>query len=307
MKKYLEQADHPVIAIDAIILDANDNILLTRRNVEPEFGNWSVVGERIKVSDDSIEHAVKRGAMEECNIEVEVEYLVDVLANPRIKPMADPRFYVVQIVYVARMTGGKLKATNEASEFKWVSLKKALKESLAFNHKQILQIYQEKKNNNKLIPAAREKFTDFYGKPFSYTIDAFPRMAVDNIIFNDKQEILLAKRSQWPYVDHWDFPGGHILVNEAVKDCAKREAKEEINIDVEIGDLFHVYSDKGQSPKFMNIVVFYFSKIIKGNWNFEINVEMSEYKFFPLDKLPDKIAQHHDRALKDIKKYLKNN
>lgn len=306
MKKYLEQNDHPVIAVDVIILNEKDQILLTKRNVEPQSGVWSLVGERIKVDDDSIEHAIMRGAKEECNIEVKPEYLVDVLANPSIDPPADPRFYVVQVLYVARFVGGTPTMTREVSEFSWKDLDEALQVDLAFNHKQLLQIYKEAKEKNKLIPVERTKFTEYYGKSFNYVNNAFPRMAVDNIILNEKNEILLARRSQWPYVGHWDFPGGHIYVNEEVRECAKREAKEELGVDVEVSELFHVYSDKGQSPKFMNIVAFYFSRIIDDNHNFEKNIEMDDFGFFPLDNLPDKIAYHHDRALIDLREYFKN-
>lgn len=307
MKTYLEQNDHPVIAVDVIILNEQNKILLTKRDVEPQKGSWSIMGERIKVDDDSIEYTVKRGAKEECNIEVEIEKLVDVLASPSIDPPADSRFYVVQVLYVARVIGGELKQTHEVSDFLWVDLDEALKMDLAFNHKQLLQIYKEKKEANKLISAERTKFTDYYGKSFSYVNSAFPRMAVDNIILNEKNEILLARRSQWPYVGHWDFPGGHIYVDEEVRDCAKREAKEELGVEVEVGELFHVYSDKGQSPKFMNIVAFYFSRIVDNNHNFEKNIEMDDFGFFPLDQLPDKIAYHHDRALTDLREYLNKN
>jgi ADP-ribose pyrophosphatase YjhB (NUDIX family) len=234
MKKYLEQNDHPVIAVDVIILNDKDQILLTKRNVEPQKDSWSIVGERIKIDDDSIEYTIKRGAKEECNIVVEPEYLVDVLANPRIEPPADPRFYVVQVLYVARFVGGTPTATREVSEFAWKDLDEALQVDLAFNHRQLLQIYKEAKEKNKLIPAERTKFTEYYGKAFNYVNNAFPRMAIDNIILNEKNEVLLARRSQWPYVGHWDFPGGHIYVNEKVKDCAKREAKEELGVDVEV-------------------------------------------------------------------------
>lgn len=304
MKTYLEQNDHPVIAVDLIILNDEGKILLTKRNVEPQKDFWSIIGKRAKVEDNSIEHTVKRGAREECGIDVEIKYLVDVLANPRIDPPADPRFYTVQILYVVQMTGGKLRSTEDASDFKWLDLDEALKMDLAFNHKQLLQIYKEAKEKNKLILADRTKFTDNYGKPFNYINNSFPRMAFDNIILNENNEVLLSRRAQWPYAGYWDFPGGYIYVNESVKDCARREAKEEIGAEVEVGDLFHVYSDRGESPKFMSVVAFYFSKIINQDIKFEKNIEMDEFVFFPLNKLPDKVAFHHDRVLNDLKKYL---
>ena len=141
-----------------------------------------------------------------------------------------------------------------------------------------------------------------YGLEMSYSQNLYPRLAVDSIILNDHNEILLARRSQWPYVGCWDFPGGHIYVNETIAECQKREVMEELGVEAEPGKLFHVYADKGQSPKFMDVAVFYFAKI--NSTDFVKNIEMDDFAFFPLNKLPEKIVYHHDRALTDLRKYL---
>ena len=44
----------------------------------------------------------RRIVREECGLKVKIEYLVDTLANPKFDPPADPRFFVVQILYVVR-------------------------------------------------------------------------------------------------------------------------------------------------------------------------------------------------------------
>lgn len=303
MKEYTEQAEHPVVCVDAILLNEKDEILLTKRAIEPQKGWWSIIGERIKVSDDNTEAAVKRGVKEETGLEAEVVNLVDVLGDPRQKPAADPRFYVVQVVYTAKVIGGNLEVTPEADEFKWVSLDVSMKEKLAFNHNHILEIYKKKKEENKLIPAKRSVYTEYYGRKFDYEQDVFPRMAIGCIVLNEKNEIMLGLRSQWPFIDFWDFPGGHILVGESLQECMKREVKEEIGAEIEIGELFHVYSDKGYSPKNMDVAVFYFTKML--NQRFEKNIEIIESKFFPLTDLPDKISYQHSCCLNDLKKYLK--
>lgn len=306
MNKYLEQNDHPVISLDIIILNDQDKILLTKRDEEPQKNVWGIVAERVRVEDDSTESAIQRIVREKCGLEVKVEYLVDTLANPRLDPPADPRFFVVQILYVVRALTNISSEQEKNDQMKWVDLDEAIKMDLAFNHRQLLNIYKENKNNGKLIPAERTKFSDYYGKSFNYVNEAFPRMAIDNIILNEKNEVLLAKRSRWPYVDHWDFPGGYIGVNEAIKDCAKRQATEELGVDVEVGELFQVYGDKGQSPKFMTVVAFFFSKIKDNNYDFKKNLEMDDFQFFSLENLPEKIAHHHYRALTDLKKFISN-
>jgi mutator protein MutT len=56
------------------------------------------------------------------------------------------------------------------------------------------------------------------------------------IVVTDKNKILLIKRSKtdgWMPL-HWSFPGGHIEIGEPPYKAAKRELKEETNLDGKI-------------------------------------------------------------------------
>jgi ADP-ribose pyrophosphatase YjhB (NUDIX family) len=55
-------------------------------------------------------------------------------------------------------------------------------------------------------------------------------------------EIVLLRRGFDPGKDLWTFPGGFVDLGETVEDAARREAREEIEADVELGDLVGVYS-----------------------------------------------------------------
>jgi 8-oxo-dGTP diphosphatase len=56
------------------------------------------------------------------------------------------------------------------------------------------------------------------------------------MIFNEKGELFLSKRSQNAKNEkgHWETPGGSVDFGETLEDAAKREIKEEYGVDIEI-------------------------------------------------------------------------
>lgn len=56
---------------------------------------------------------------------------------------------------------------------------------------------------------------------------------VSAIIIKDGKILLIHRKKNDS--EYWVFPGGHIEKDEKPKDAAKREAKEETNLDVEVG------------------------------------------------------------------------
>jgi ADP-ribose pyrophosphatase YjhB (NUDIX family) len=55
-------------------------------------------------------------------------------------------------------------------------------------------------------------------------------------------ELVLLRRGFDPGKGLWTFPGGFVDLGESVEEAAVREAREELVIDVELGDLVGVYS-----------------------------------------------------------------
>jgi 8-oxo-dGTP diphosphatase len=51
--------------------------------------------------------------------------------------------------------------------------------------------------------------------------------------------VLIAKRKKgWRFAGKWEFPGGKIEPNETPEECLRRELREELGIETEIGDFF---------------------------------------------------------------------
>lgn len=63
-----------------------------------------------------------------------------------------------------------------------------------------------------------------------------PILAVVVAVINNKNQILLVKRRNEPYRGMLSVPGGVVEIGEKLVEAAKRETKEETNIDIRIED-----------------------------------------------------------------------
>ncbi|HEY9700803.1 MAG TPA: NUDIX hydrolase [Allocoleopsis sp.] len=77
-----------------------------------------------------------------------------------------------------------------------------------------------------------------------------PAPTVDIVIeLSDRPErpIILIERKNPPL--GWAIPGGFIDYGESAENAAIREAQEEIGLEVQLVELFHVYSDPSRDPR----------------------------------------------------------
>ena len=61
------------------------------------------------------------------------------------------------------------------------------------------------------------------------------------VAIKDGNRILLSRRANEPNIGKWSVPGGLVELGEGVRDAAKREMKEELGLNIEIGKLAGVY------------------------------------------------------------------
>lgn len=66
------------------------------------------------------------------------------------------------------------------------------------------------------------------------------------VINNQQGQILIDRRKATGEMGGlWEFPGGKIEVGETIEECIKREVKEELDIEIQVGDrlttITHVY------------------------------------------------------------------
>ena len=126
------------------------------------------------------------------------------------------------------------------------------------------------------------------------------------IIENDKGEILLQKRRDNGL---WALIGGTMEIGEKFIEVVKREAFEEVGIEIEELTLFGIYSGEDGIITYPNGDICYGTGIIfKANvYNGEIQnntEEALEHRFFNKTNLPDNINKYDERVIVDWTKDL---
>lgn len=110
--------ERPVVGVGAIILEG-DKVLLVERGNEPLKGVWSIPGGALELGE-SLAEGVRREAREELGLAVEVGELVEVFE--RITRDAEGRveYHYVLADYLCTVTGGTLRASDDAADARWV-------------------------------------------------------------------------------------------------------------------------------------------------------------------------------------------
>jgi ADP-ribose pyrophosphatase YjhB (NUDIX family) len=123
-----------------------------------------------------------------------------------------------------------------------------------------------------------------------------PAPAAGAVIF-ERGRVLLVRRAHEPYIGKWTLPAGFIEWGESPEETAVREIKEETNLDIDLGELFHVYSGD-DDPRTRAILVLYFAKRVSGD--LQPGDDASEARWFGLNDIPtdDEIAfESHRQAI----------
>jgi 8-oxo-dGTP diphosphatase len=103
----------PIVAVAAIVFDADGRVLLIERGKPPGDGLWTVPGGRLE-GQETLAQAVAREVREETGLLVEVGPLACV-----VERMGDD-FHFVILDYRARVIGGTLAAGSDARAARFV-------------------------------------------------------------------------------------------------------------------------------------------------------------------------------------------
>jgi ADP-ribose pyrophosphatase YjhB (NUDIX family) len=123
-------------------------------------------------------------------------------------------------------------------------------------------------------------------------------IGVTGVIFNEKDEVLLFKHTYRK--TSWSLPGGYLKGGEHPKAGLAREIKEESGFKVNIIKIIATTEDEDAARLDMS----YYGKFAEGI--FRKSSEVSEYKFFPISKLPKLISNQYEQINEGYKRFIKS-
>ena len=100
----------PKVAVGAIIRNADGEIALVRRAIEPGYGKWVFPGGYVDRGEE-LQAAARREALEESNLRIRIDNLTGLYSYPGQM--------TIIIVYAATAVGGHLRADDESLEAAW--------------------------------------------------------------------------------------------------------------------------------------------------------------------------------------------
>ncbi len=122
-------------------------------------------------------------------------------------------------------------------------------------------------------------------------------VSIDAVIIKDNK-ILLIKRGINPFQGYWALPGGYVEWNESTEETVAREVSEELGLTVDSCKLIGVYSSPNRHPK--QVINIAYQVTTSGNP--KAGDDAKEYKWFPMNNMPDELAFDHKRIISESQK-----
>ncbi|OIP39999.1 MAG: NUDIX hydrolase [Deltaproteobacteria bacterium CG2_30_63_29] len=129
------------------------------------------------------------------------------------------------------------------------------------------------------------------------TVYRNPTPTVD-VIIELEGGVVLIERANEPR--GWALPGGFVDYGESLEDAARREAKEETTLDVELTDLLYVYSAPGRDPRLHTVSTVFVGRASGAPQGSD---DAMNAHIFSLDSLPEVIAFDHREILADYRAF----
>ncbi|MDC0229611.1 NUDIX hydrolase [Deltaproteobacteria bacterium] len=136
-KEKREYPDRPYVGVGVIVF-RDQEVLLVKREKEPNKGQWSIPGGRQIIGETTAE-AAQRELLEETGVKVDRLLMVDVVdvIIPDIEGKI--KYHYTLVEYMGQWQSGESRPGDDAQEVKWVRLTELISYSLLEKTKNIIQ------------------------------------------------------------------------------------------------------------------------------------------------------------------------
>ncbi|MDF0555833.1 NUDIX hydrolase [Kamptonema sp. UHCC 0994] len=118
------------------------------------------------------------------------------------------------------------------------------------------------------------------------------------LIDRSSRPIILIERRNPPY--GWAIPGGFVDYGETVETAAKREAQEEVGLEVELIEQFYVYSDPNRDPRQHTLSIVF---LAAATGEPQAADDAKTLEIFEPWQFPTQLCFDHARILRDYCRY----
>ncbi|MFI5205341.1 MAG: NUDIX hydrolase [Candidatus Paceibacterales bacterium] len=126
-----------------------------------------------------------------------------------------------------------------------------------------------------------------------------PKVGIGVYVLNNRNQLLLLQEKRSDGSLTWAPPGGHLEFGEEFLDCVKREAKEEVNLDIIDADIWEV-NNTITLPDFHYVNVDFLVKSFIGQPKIMEPAKCQKLDWFNINNLPSPL-------LAPVTKFFKNN
>lgn len=134
-----------------------------------------------------------------------------------------------------------------------------------------------------------------------------PSVSVDTLLFSmidNKLNVLLIKRGNYPYKDYWAIPGGFVGMQESAEEAAIRELKEETGVDDIYLEQLATFSKIDRDPRMRVISIAYIALVSADKLNIKAGDDAIEATWVHVNDLlellkkDDVLAFDHEDILR---------
>ena len=128
------------------------------------------------------------------------------------------------------------------------------------------------------------------------------KVGVGVVILNDSKVLLGHRVTKYKDTggiyepDSWTLPGGKQEYDETIIDCAKRETKEETNLDIDNVSVFGADDDISKDRHY--VTIYTYATSYTGTPMVMEKDKIDEWKWYELDNLPQNIYSPSQKTLK---------